>query len=138
MSKPIIFEKISEEDKKRYNDDNNNKIDKIINADPLFGEKRLKEIAESLSDEDKKRYQKIGEEMYNTIDFNNINNQGSNLSDADTIELENVAQLKLMLSSGIHPSFLTNQEKDMMKNNYGEKWFEKFGYLEVDLNRINF
>ena len=39
-------------------------LDKILNADPLFGEKRLKEIAESLSEEDKQRYAKIGEEMY--------------------------------------------------------------------------
>ena len=135
MSKPIIFEKISEEDKKNYNND---RLQKIRDADPLFSEKRLKEISDSLSNKDKERYAKIGEELYNTIDFNNINDQGSNLSDSNIIELENVAQLKLMLSSGIHPSFLTNQEKDMMKNNYGEKWFEKFGYLEVDLNRINF
>jgi len=43
-----------------------------------------------------------------------------------------------MLLSGIHPSYLNNQEKDLMKNNLGEKWYESFGFLEVDLNRINF
>jgi len=114
-------------------------LDKIRNADPLFGEKRLKEIAESLSEEDKNRYKQIGEEMYNSIKFEDINSQGSAACDnAESIDLENVSQIKLMLSSGLHPSFLSNQEKDMMKNNYGEKWFETFGFLETDLNRINF
>ena len=137
MSKPIIFNNLSDEDKKRYNNDEI-ALERIRNVDHLFGEKRLKEMADSLSDEDKKKYAKIGEEMYNTVDFGKINEQGSDLSNETSIELENVAQLKLMLLSGIHPSFLTNQEKDMMKNNYGEKWYEDFGFLEVDLNRINF
>jgi hypothetical protein len=137
MSKPIIFDNLSDEDKKRYNNDEVT-LERIRNTDHLFGEKRLKEMADSLSDEDKKKYAKIGEEMYNTVDFSKINEQGSDLSNETLIELENVAQLKLMLLSGIHPSFLTNQEKDMMKNNYGQKWYEDFGFLEVDLNRINF
>lgn len=122
---------MSNEDEKRLN--------KIIKADPLFGEKRLKEIGDSLSDEDKKRYAKIGEEMYNTIKFEDINSQGTQATEnADEIELENISQIKLMLNSGIHPSYLSNQEKDMMKNAFGEKWFESFGFLETDLNRINF
>ena len=119
--------------------DDEKKLEKIINADPLFGDRRLKEISESLSEEDKKRYAKIGEEMYNSIDFNKINEQGNEAqNNADAIELENISQIKLMLSSGLHPSFLNSQEKDMMKNNFGQKWYENFGYLETDLNRINF
>jgi hypothetical protein len=123
---------LSQDEKDQYN-----KLDKIKNADPLFGEKRLKEISDSLSEEDKKRYAKIGEEMYNSINFEDINSQGIT-DNKDEIELENVAQIKMMLSSGIHPCYLSNQEKDMMKNNFGEKWYESFGFLEVDLNRINF
>jgi hypothetical protein len=112
-------------------------LDRIRQADPLFSEKRLKEISESLSEEDKKRYAKIGEEMYNSINFEDINSQGIT-DNKDEIELENVAQIKMMLSSGIHPSYLSGQEKDMMKNNFGDKWYESCGFLEVDLNRINF
>ena len=115
------------------------KLEKIRKADPLFSEKRLKEISDSMSEEDKKRYAKIGEEMYNSISFEDINSQGTTASDnADAIELENIAQVKVMLQSGIHPSYLNNQEKDLMKKAYGEKWFETYGFLETDLNRINF
>ena len=123
---------LSEDDKKM-----DDKLHKILNSDPLFGEKRLKEIAESLSEDDKKRYAKIGEEMYNSINFEDINSQGQNV-DHDSIELENISQIKVMLLSGLHPSYLSGQEKDMMKNSYGEKWYESYGFLETDLNRINF
>lgn len=113
------------------------KLLQIKNADPLFSEKRLNEITSKLSEDDKKRYSKIGEEMYNTINFEDINSQGI-VDNKDEIEIENVSQIKMMLLSGIHPSYLNNQEKDLMKNNLGEKWYESFGFLEVDLNRINF
>lgn len=115
------------------------KLKKILNADPLFTDQKLDEISNSLSEEDKKRYKSIGEEMYNSIKFEDINSQGSSaINDQDEIELENISQLKLMLLSGLHPSYLNNQEKDMLKNSLGDKWFEKFGFLETDLNRINF
>ena len=114
-------------------------IEKIKNADPLFGEKRLREIAASLSDEDKKRYAQIGEEMYNSINFEDINSQGSLAAqNSDQIELENASEIKVMLRSGMHPSFLSRQEKDIMKNVFGNKWYEEFGFLETDENRINF
>ena len=114
-------------------------LENLKNADPLFGEKRLKEIADSLSEEDKKRYAKIGEEMYNTINFEDINSQGSIATqNADEIEIENASEIKLMIKSGLHPSFLTRQEKDIMKNVFGEKWFTEFGFLEMDENQINF
>ena len=114
------------------------KLEEIKKAGSLFSEKRLKEIAGSLSTEDKKRYEKIGEEFYNSVNFETINEQGSASNNAEEIELENVCQLKLMLQSGIHPSYLNGEEKSMMKNSFGEKWYENFGFLESDLNRINF
>jgi hypothetical protein len=77
--------------------------------------------------------------MYNTIKFEDINSQGSSAIDnQDEIELENVSQLKLMLLSGLHPSYLNTQEKDMLKNMLGDRWFETFGFLETDPNRFNF
>lgn len=115
------------------------KLEQIKKADTLFGKKRMQEIESSISDDDKKRYAKIGEEMYNSIDFEDINSQGNFVNEnVETIELENVAQTKLMLQSGIHPSYLSSQEKDMMKNAFGEKWHEQYGFLETDLNRVNF
>ena len=115
------------------------KLEQIKKAEHLFSENRLKEMQDKISDEDKERYKKIGEEFYNAIDFEAVNTQGAAASsNSDEIEMENIAQLKLMLNSGIHPSYLNNEEKSMLSNAFGEKWYENFGFLETDLNRINF
>jgi hypothetical protein len=115
------------------------KLQEIKKAESLFSEKRLAELNSKISEEDKKRYAKIGEEFYNSLDFQAVNSQGISGSDeAEKVELENVSQLKLMLQSGMHPSYLNGEEKAMMKNSYGEKWYETYGFLETDLNRINF
>jgi len=119
------------------NNEEHNKLQSILNADPLFDDKELKKIVDNLSKEDKERYEKIGKEMYDSINFDDINSQG-NSTDHEKVNIENVAQLRLMLQSGIHPSYLNNQEKDLLKNNFGDKWYEEYGFLEVDLNRINF
>ena len=120
-------------------DEETKKLEQIKKADSLFSKKRLQEIADTTSDEDKKRYENIGKEMYDSIKFEDINSQGTFASEnAESIELENISQLKLMLQSGMHPCYFTTQDKDMMKNSYGEKWFEQYGFLETDLNRINF
>lgn len=127
---------LSQEEKNTYLQQND-KLKDILATSPLFDDKHLQNMYNSLSDEDKLNYKKIGEHMYNSIDFSEINSQGLNDNHKE-IDLENVSQLKLMLQSGIHPSYLSNQDKDLLKNNLGEKWYEKFGFLENDLNRINF
>ena len=111
-------------------------IERIQNADLLFGDKHLMEVANQLSDEDKARYATIGKELYDSISFETINSVGTQ-TNHEVVELENVSQLRLMLSSGMHPSFLTGEEKNIMKNNFGDKWFEEYGYLECDLQRVN-
>jgi hypothetical protein len=42
-----------------------------------------------------------------------------------------------MLESGLHPSFLTYEEKSFMENYLGKEWYKEFGYLENDLHRVN-
>ena len=46
-------------------------------------------------------------------------------------------QLEAMIESGMHPSYLTNKEKDFMEHRLGKEWYKRFGFLEMDLNRIN-
>ena len=46
-------------------------------------------------------------------------------------------QIKFMLQSGMHPSYLNYDEKDFLKTKYGDEWYKKFGIDPMDLNRIN-
>ena len=105
----------------------------------LFTNPMVQQAKQAMTQEQLDEYKRIGEEMYNSISFEDINSQGKFATEnAEAIELENVAQTKLMLQSGILPSYLSTQENDMMKNAGGEKWYEQYGFLETDLNRINF
>jgi hypothetical protein len=97
--------------------------------DPLFDNPMVQKARESMSEEDRKRYDKIGEEMYNTINFE------TGVPD-ETID-EVLQQLKSMLESGIHPSYLTYEEKNFLEHYTGKEWYKEYGYLENDINRVN-
>lgn len=46
-------------------------------------------------------------------------------------------QLEEMILSGMHPSYLKKNERDFMEHVGGKHWFKKYGYLEMDVNRVN-
>jgi len=88
---------------------------------------RAKEV---LSKDDIERMKKKGEDFY-SMDF-----EKNDTSSTDAVG-EVLQQLTAMLKSGMHPSFFSKEEKNFLKINIGEKWYEEFGYLENDLHRIN-
>jgi hypothetical protein len=96
--------------------------------DPLFDNPMFQQMKQSLSKEDQKKYDQIGKELYESINF-------------ETGEVEEsidvLAQLKIMIQSGLHPSFLSYEEKQFLENYLGKTWYLEFGYLENDLHRVN-
>lgn len=100
--------------------------------DPLFDNPVFTEMKKSMPEEDQKRYEDIGKHMYNNLE-NDFGEQGEMNAAVETI-----AQLRVMLQSGMHPCYLTREEKDFLANYVGKEWYKEFGYLESDLNRINF
>lgn len=89
----------------------------------LFEDKGLKAQFDQLSDEDKKNYKMAGEYMYqkdvSTVDF-------------DARIRESVEYVKLGLRSGLMPKWLSTDEKNLMRNVYGDKWYEEYGYPSED------
>lgn len=98
--------------------------------DPLFDNPQFVEMKNSLPLEEQKKYEDYGKHMYSNID--NFDEKGEMNAAIDT-----VSQIKLMLQSGMHPSFLEKEEKEFLSNYLGKEWYKEFGYLENDLNRIN-
>lgn len=99
--------------------------------DPLFDNPMIKQIRDGMSAEEKEHYDKVGKEMYDTINFETGNVPEETINDV-------LVQLRIMLESGMHPSYLTYEEKTFLEHYMGKLWFTEFGYLENDLNRINF
>ena len=75
----------------------------------LWDDPTFKSAYNSLSKEDKLKYQQIGEEMYNTINF----------QDPKVDEYNYAANIKLMLRDGLALDDLTLEEKKIYVEAYG-------------------
>ena len=102
------------------------------NHSNIFNNPTFKAAFNSLSEEDKEKYKKIGEDLYNTIDFTSSNPTTSNKEDPT----EMIAYIENQLRSGIHPSDMEEGEKLIMSDIYGEEWYTKWGYVKGDLDDI--
>lgn len=93
----------------------------------------------SMKTEDLEQYKKIGEYMYNNIDYKN-NEIGSKPNDPTNINLASYA-LEAIKAGG-DPKDLSENELNALSDIYGEKWYEKYGFVENDipknsLNRVS-
>lgn len=100
--------------------------------DPLFDNPVFVNMKKSLPKEEQEKYDKMGQYMYNTVEVD-INEKGEM-----NAAVEQVAQIRILLQSGMHPSYLTRDEREFLENYLGKEWYLEFGYLQADLNRINF
>jgi hypothetical protein len=82
-----------------------------VNAD-LF-----QQLKESIPEEKRKEYQEIGEQMY-SIDFDQLESKLPIYT----------AYISEALKSGMHPDYLQDNEKDIMKQAYGKDWTKRFGF----------
>jgi hypothetical protein len=106
---------------------------KPLNQNDLFNNPMVNEAKKHLSKETLDNLKAYGEEMF-SVDFETL---GTKTSNDDSTSEEVLIQLDIMLRSGIHPSDLTFEEKDFLKEYVGKTWYEKYGWLENDLHRIN-
>lgn len=95
----------------------------------LFDNDMVKSAMKSMSSEQRENYKKIGKELYGTLDFDDskiLNNMPAPMSEA-------VTYVSIALDSGLHPSDLDDNEKNLMVNTYGDNWYEKWNYTKKDL-----
>jgi hypothetical protein len=105
---------------------------KVLSGD-LFDNPMVNSAKEALTPEMLERYKAMGEEMYNTIDF--VNSEGHSET-APSAMFEAVEFILDSLRSGQHISTLEDNEKNILENVYGKKWYKKFGYKKRDLTEI--
>lgn len=89
----------------------------------------FKNMMNNLSDEDKEKYKKIGEYMYNTIDYEN--NEILNKIKTPTEEI--LGYIEIALKSGLSAEDLEPEERKYMKDQFGNKWFERYGFTLDDI-----
>ena len=134
MSSISIKDKLKEKIKERQKEDRAKNLNK---KDPLFDNPMFQQMKSSLPDSEQKKYDEYGEHMYSNItDKGDVSNEFNEKGEFNAA-IDTVAQIKVMLDSGMHPSYLSKEEKEFLSNYLGKEWYVEFGYLENDLNRIN-
>ena len=95
----------------------------------LFNNPMVNAARQNMSQEQIDEYARKGREIYEHFDFES----GEFLQD---IVLNAAEELKITIRSGLHPSYLTEDEKDVLVASYGEEWYKKFGFEKEDLDEI--
>ena len=101
----------------------------------LWDNDMVRNATKAMSKADLEKYAKLGESFYKDIDFatstviDKTNTVPPFMRDA-------VVYIEESLKSGLHPSMMSQQEIELMKNIVGEKWYENYGFVEGDLKEI--
>lgn len=67
---------------------------------------------DSLTPDQQEKLKSSGEKMYNQMDFENL----------ESLLIDNISYIQLQLRSGLHFSYLTDEEKELMCQVYGKGW----------------
>lgn len=93
----------------------------------LFDNPMVRSARAALSEQDKESYKRMGESLYNEIDFERSIVYEEEKFDSDYESL--IESLK----SGLHPSYLTNEETTLLIQRLGQTWYTHFGFTPTDL-----
>lgn len=104
----------------------------MSNTNDLFTGEHVLSAMKSMSVDDLAKYKEIGQHMYGSVNF----------TDSEIIKTlpapmyEAVAFIEDQIRSGMHISMLEDNEKAVMQDAYSSNWYERYGYVEDDLNDI--
>jgi hypothetical protein len=99
-----------------------------MSKNTLWDNAMVRDAKARMSKEEIEQYKKIGEQFYKDMDFQ----QGNSI---ENIIKESASYLSTLLNSGLLPHNLNKDEKRVLKEVYGDKWYEKWGYTEKDLSK---
>lgn len=83
-----------------------------------------KNVEKGLSAEQIDNMKVLGEKFHESFDVT----RGTTYNTNEICMEEALAYVVESLKSGIHPSFLNDDEKAILIAGYGDKWYEKWGY----------
>jgi len=109
-----------------------NKEQKLFKGDfNLFNNPMIESAKKSMSKKDLERYEDWGHAIFDDMDYEKINENKYPIFVIDA-----VANIINSIKSGLHPSFLNQNEKNLMKEVKGDEWYKEFGFTIEDLNNI--
>jgi hypothetical protein len=101
----------------------------------LWDNEMVRHAMKTMSPEDIEKYRKIGESMYKDIDFETAKISNKDQSCPQFLA-DSVAYLTEAIKSGLHPSMLTEDEKNILEEFYGKEWYKQWDYTKEDLDEF--
>jgi hypothetical protein len=98
----------------------------------IFNNPLIESVKRSLSPEELAHYEKLGKALYADVEFET----SKSISNIDPPMVEAIAYIESSLRSGMHPSYLDDNEKMILKNAYGDDWVTRYGYVSGDKDTI--
>jgi len=99
-----------------------------INDTNLFDNDMVRAAKNAIPQKDKERYKRMGEEMYGSVDFETC----TALNNMPMPMVEAVSSLVSQLNAGLLLSDVDANEKELLKDAFGEKWYEKWNFSLKD------
>lgn len=91
-----------------------------------------KNMGKGMTEEQISDLKKLGEKFHESFDVS-----AGTVTDLNEISMEeSLAYVAESLKSGIHPSYLDENEIAIMTAGYGEEWYKKWGYTKEDLEKL--
>ena len=129
MSDKKVIDDVKKLFKKMYSI---SKMSELFTGDyNLFNNPMINQAKKALSEEDKQRYKEWGEAVFEDIDY-----ETASVTTYPPPMLNALVYIEESLKSGQHPSTLTEDEKNLLKEMRGEEWYVLWGYVEDDLTDI--
>jgi len=83
-----------------------------------------KNLEKNLTDEQRADLKILGEKFHESFDVSR-----GTVTDPGEVQMEeSLAYVVETLKSGIHPDYLNEDERAILKAGYGERWYERWGY----------
>lgn len=102
----------------------------------LFDNPMVNCAREQMSEEQINQYEELGKQIF-SIDFVNTGNNSDKTDNNFPPQVqEGVLFVESSIRSGQHISTLEDNEKELLKNVFGEKWYERYGFTEKELTEI--
>jgi hypothetical protein len=97
--------------------------------DSLYNNPFVNNALKSMSAEQVKDYRKIGEKLFNSVDFKN----NKIINDIPPPTEEVVAYIEEGLKAGLLPQDLDENEINVLCDAYGEEWYLKYGFSREEV-----
>ena len=106
------------------------------NSFDIFNNPQIKQAKEALDPKVRKQYEEIGKSIWEQIESSkaNINIKNSSGGTLPPPVEEAAAQISEALKSGMHPTLLDEDEKNVLCQCFGAEWWENWGYTKEDMD----